>query len=108
MKMLVLEENPAAFVGQLTDQPIRLERIAKPGLGPALVDAVLHGACIDPLSFAIEQGQFAARLLQPALEPSELDRTRLTGPGINVSRVSVGLIRHHGEPPSPEDDTGGL
>ena len=69
-------DDRAAGVGQLADQPVRLQRIAEPGLGPALIDAAAHRALADSLAPFIEQRQLAAGLTDAPAQPLALLRGR--------------------------------
>src|SRR6516165_4384289 len=57
---------------ELAHQPVRLERIIEPRLGPALVQATAHGGRRDGLAVEIEQRKLAARLAQSAPEVEQL------------------------------------
>src|SRR5579885_3744236 len=62
----------AAGGGQLADQPVRLQRVGEPGLGPASDDAAAHRLLIHALAPFVEEGELAARLIQAAAQPDEL------------------------------------
>ena len=49
---------------ELADQPIRLDRIGKPWLRPACLEAAPNCSRVYPLPVEIEQRQFAARLIK--------------------------------------------
>ncbi len=66
-------QDASAGRGQTTDEPVRLDRVGDPGLGPPLADAASDGAGIDFASILVKQGQLAAGLVQPPLEPAFLD-----------------------------------
>ncbi len=61
-------ENATARFRQLADQPVRLDRIFKPRFGPSILDAGADRFCMDFLTVAIKQRQFAASLVQATLE----------------------------------------
>src|SRR4051812_35657392 len=67
-------EHLAAGIGQLADQPVRLQRVGEPGLGPAVVNAEAHGAGADLLAPFVEQRELAAGLLQATGQPGDFDR----------------------------------
>jgi hypothetical protein len=62
----------ATGLGQLADQPVRLDRVVEPGLGPALLDTCLDGARVDALAVDVEQRQLAARLVEASFQRSKL------------------------------------
>src|SRR5262249_7730464 len=68
-RRLAVADRGAARVRQLADQPVGLQRIAEPGLCPALVDAAAHGAFADSLTPFVEQRQLAARLADAPAQP---------------------------------------
>src|SRR5260221_722925 len=78
-RKLSARRDPAALRGQLADQPIGLQRVGEPGLGPAVLDAGLDRARADALAVAVEEGKLAARLVEAAREPGALRGVRRTG-----------------------------
>ena len=76
----MVEGEAAASIRQFADQPVRLQRIGKPGFRPSLGDAASDRLFVHPLAPFVEQGQLAARLLQAAFQPSQLSRG---GTGMN-------------------------
>ena len=64
--------QPPAVLGELADQPVRLQRIVEPRLGPAAVEAAPHDGGGDVLAVEIEQRQLATRLGEPAAQVKDL------------------------------------
>ena len=48
-------EQRAAFLGQLANQPIGLERIIEPWFGPPLIDTAAYGSFLYALTVRVEQ-----------------------------------------------------
>ena len=57
---------------ELADQPVGLQRIVEPRLGPAAVEAAAHDGGGDILAVEIEQRQLATRLGEPAAQVQDL------------------------------------
>src|SRR5262245_50508836 len=72
-------EDPVPVRGQLAHQPVRLDRVAKPRLGPAVGNAGLDSLARYLPPLAIEQRQLAARLAQAAFEVAPLGLARARG-----------------------------
>jgi hypothetical protein len=70
--LTALGDGPAPFVGEFAGQPIGLERIAEPGLGPAMGDAGANQRGMKMLSILVEQRKFPARLRHSAIEVAAL------------------------------------
>ena len=70
-ELVPIDEVPA-FVGQLAHQPIGLQRVGEPGLGPAVGDAAADHAFVHALAPFVEQGQLAARLPNATRQPVTL------------------------------------
>src|SRR5262245_47560553 len=68
--------GPEACSRELADKPIRFHRAAKPWFGPAAGKACLHDLAGDDASFAVEQRQFAAWLVQSSFEVPALGTGR--------------------------------
>src|SRR3546814_12243656 len=54
--------DPAPGVGELADQPIRLQRVVEPRLGPAAPHAGPDGPRMHPLAVAVEPRALASQL----------------------------------------------
>ncbi len=67
-------ERRAAGVGQLADQPVRLDRVSDPWRGPALANAASDRLWVHYLAVVVEQRQLAAGLADAAREPPPLRR----------------------------------
>jgi hypothetical protein len=57
---------------EFADEPVRLQRVLEPGLRPTRLQASLDDVRIYFLSVKIEQGQFPARLTEPAPQVQNL------------------------------------
>jgi hypothetical protein len=68
--------DPAAFRRQLADQPVGLQRVGEPRLGPAALDAGLDGPRADALAVPVEERQLAAGLIEAAGQPGALRGVR--------------------------------
>src|SRR5215469_9768562 len=62
---------------QLADEPVGLEGIGEPGLGPAMGDAAAHRLLVHTLAPFVEQGELAARLIEAAAQPDQLRGGRM-------------------------------
>src|SRR6185503_10039486 len=97
----------ASGFGELADQPIRLQRIVEPWLGPATVEADLNHLGRDRLAVEIEQRQLAARLGESSPQVEQLRQRRLDLADIVVvqrakrdgRRKGLFLISKHGVVP---------
>ena len=74
---LVMGGESAPARRQLADEPIGLEGIGEPGLGPAMGDAAAHCLLVHTLTPFIEQGQLAAGLIEAAAQPDQLRGGRM-------------------------------
>ncbi len=102
----VAGDHRAPRFGQFTNQPVRLDRIDEPRLGPASFYAAAHRALAHPLSGLVEQGQLAARLRPPAHQPTELRRGWLFAPATLLPAGGgciVPLCHGSTEPPRSDD-----
>jgi hypothetical protein len=68
--------DPATFRRQLADQPVGLQRVGEPRLGPAALDAGLDGPRADALAVPVEERQLAAGLIEAAGQPGALRGVR--------------------------------
>src|ERR1043166_5924500 len=77
-------EHPVAGGREPAHQPLRLDRVPRPRLRPAMGDAGLDGLLGNLAAVAIEQRQFSTGLIEPALEISPLRHGRPHGCLIGV------------------------
>ena len=84
--MAVCEGTPAP-IGQLTDQPFGFERIAEPGLRPAMRNAGADKSGMKMLPFPIEERKLSARLVEATRQIAALDRVR---PPIGLGMIVYG------------------
>ncbi|WP_207478949.1 hypothetical protein [Arenibaculum pallidiluteum] len=69
-------EGGPAGLGQATDFPIWLERVAEPGLSPARAKAGAHDSEFDAPALLVEERQLASGLTEAAGKPADLARIR--------------------------------
>lgn len=94
-------------IGELTDQPVRLDRVCEPRLGPSFLYATAYRALIHPLAVVVEQGKLAARLFEASLQPPQLRLCRFHFRYISASDWDDGLgsiVSRHVSTGSPWGD----
>src|SRR5262245_48898880 len=79
-----LAEHLVAGRRQPAHQPLRLDRVPRPRLGPAMRDTSLDGLFGNFAAIAIEQREFSTGLIEPALEIAPLRHGRPHGCLIGV------------------------
>jgi hypothetical protein len=84
-------EDRVALCGQSAHQPIRLDRIIKPGLSPAVGYTGLHGTGRHLPAVGVEQRQLAPGLRQTALQISAL---RLGRPLCCLTPIALWVLAH--------------
>src|SRR6185312_1467891 len=93
-------EHFVASRGQSTDEPVRLDRVPRPGLSPAVLDARLHRLEGNLAALAIEQWEFSTGLVETTLEIATLCAARphgcLNGDCIMIRRRRGGATQVHG------------
>src|SRR5258708_29486419 len=83
-----------ALCGESAHQPIRLDRIREPRLGPAVSQARLNGTRGHRAAVGVGQRQLAARLRQAALQISALRIGRPQCCGRLLRRITFGIVTH--------------
>ncbi len=86
-------ERLPADIGQSADQPVRFDGIGDPRFRPTLAHTRAYGARVDLATVFVEQGQFAARLIKTALQPTPLDPGGSCG-FLRRIRFCSGVRRH--------------
>src|SRR5262252_6222283 len=87
-----MPEHAVSLGGEAAHQPVRLDRVARPDLGPAVGDAGLDRFPGNLAAVTIEQREFSTGLVEAALEIAPLRRAwphgRLNGVFMMVRRGS--------------------
>src|SRR5262249_9566188 len=83
-------EHPVAFRGQPAHQPVGLDRISRPGLGPAVGDARRDRLLGNLAAVVIEQREFSTGLIEAALKIAPLRDGRPHGRLIGVFNMTGG------------------
>ena len=96
--------HATASLGELAHQPVGLQRIVEPRLGPTALKAAAHDGGVDILTVEIEKRQLAACLSKSAtqvkkfmqswkitfqliiIQRKSVERTRLTAHDIAISK----------------------
>jgi hypothetical protein len=87
-------KNCVTLCGQSAHQPIRLDRILEPGLGPTVSHTRLDGTPRHLAAVGIEQRQLAARLQQAALQISALRLARPQCCRWLLAPITLGIATH--------------
>lgn len=90
-----MAKHHAALVGEPAHQPVRLDRVPKPGFGPAVRYTGLNGARRHLAAVSIEQRQLAARLRQASLQVPALRFGRPHGRRRFLASIAKWILTTH-------------
>jgi len=69
LSVTITKDQSASGGRELTDEPVRLQWVGEPWLGPAVGYAAAHRLFVHALAPFVEEGELATRLYEPTAQP---------------------------------------